>query len=80
MSTIWTAEDESQTRVCTSREAPPVELKKDAATFVPPPHEVAARAYFTYLNEGSPQGQEERHWLEAEAQLVIEQSLAPARG
>ena len=80
MSTIWTAEDESQTRVGTSREASPVELKKDAATFVPPPDEVAARAYFSYLNEGSPQGQDERHWLEAEAQLIIERSLTPPRG
>lgn len=37
--------------------------------------EVARKAYFIYLLQGSPQGQDVRHWFEAEAQLM-EQSKA----
>ncbi len=34
------------------------------------PHdEIAARAYFIYLNAGCPPGMELQHWLEAEAQM-----------
>jgi len=36
---------------------------------VPSPDEIAKMAYFSYVNEGSQSGHEERHWLEAEAQL-----------
>ncbi|MBL9152379.1 MAG: DUF2934 domain-containing protein [Verrucomicrobiales bacterium] len=31
--------------------------------------EIATRAYFIYVNEGRPSGEEMRHWLEAESQL-----------
>lgn len=31
--------------------------------------EIATRAYFIYVSEGCPPGQEMRHWLQAEAQL-----------
>jgi len=45
--------------------APPGQTPNGA----PSVEDVARRAYFTYLNEGSPQGRQERHWLEAESQL-----------
>jgi hypothetical protein len=35
----------------------------------PSPRDVAKAAYFKYLNEGSVAGRDEKHWLEAEAQL-----------
>ena len=31
--------------------------------------DVARNAYFIYLNQGSPQGRDVQHWLEAEAQI-----------
>ena len=34
------------------------------------PEAVAKKAYFSYLNGGSQPGQELKHWLEAEAQLI----------
>lgn len=52
-----------------------------AATQSPDRHapsadEVAGRAYQSYLNQGSQPGHEERHWLEAEAQLLAERRHA----
>jgi hypothetical protein len=32
--------------------------------------EVAKRAYAIYLDQGSPQGHDVQHWLEAEAQVM----------
>jgi hypothetical protein len=43
--------------------------------FTPSPDEVARRAYFTYVNQGSPQGHEVQHWLQAEAELIQERDL-----
>ncbi len=38
------------------------------------PDEVARRAYFAYVNEGSPQGRDVQHWLDAEARLLKERN------
>jgi hypothetical protein len=35
----------------------------------PSPDEVARKAYEIYLQEGSPQGRDVQHWLQAESQL-----------
>ena len=43
--------------------------------FVPPAAEVATRAYFNYVNQGSLPGRDMEHWLEAEAQLLEEHNL-----
>jgi hypothetical protein len=43
--------------------------------FAPSPDEVARKAYFIYLNEGSPQGCNVQHWLDAEAILTEERNL-----
>ena len=40
------------------------------ADFTPCPEELARKAYFTYLNEGCPEGRHVQHWLEAEAHLI----------
>ncbi len=56
------------------------ELIEGENNFVPPPDEVARRAYFSYVNQGSPQGHEVQHWLAAEAQLLAERKLTRAHG
>jgi hypothetical protein len=48
------------------------ELNQNKVALTASPDEVARRAYFNYLNEGSIPGREEKHWLEAEAQLIAE--------
>ncbi|MGC9944490.1 MAG: DUF2934 domain-containing protein [Verrucomicrobiota bacterium] len=48
--------------------------------FTPSPDEVARRAYFTYVNQGSHQGHEVQHWLQAEAELIQERSRTRSHG
>ena len=48
--------------------------------FVPSPDEVARRAYFAYVNQGSLQGHEVQHWLAAEADLIAERNLTRVHG
>ena len=48
--------------------------------FVPSPDEVARRAYFSYVNEGSPPGRDVQHWLKAEAELIAERNLTRVHG
>jgi hypothetical protein len=55
-------------------------LNKNTMDFVPSPDEVARKAYFTYVNEGSRPGRDVQHWLEAEAQLVAERNLTRVHG
>ena len=57
-----------------------VDLNQRETGFVPSPDEVARRAYFTYLNEGSPQGRDVQHWLAAEAELVAERNRTRVHG
>lgn len=45
-------------------------LKKKAP--VSSAEEVASRAYFIYVNQGSLPGNEMQHWLTAEAELIAE--------
>ena len=47
---------------------------------MPSPDEVARRAYFTYVNQGSRSGHEVQHWLEAESQLIAERNLTRVHG
>jgi hypothetical protein len=42
--------------------------------------EVERRAYFTYVNQGSLQGHEVQHWLDAEAQLLAERNRTRVHG
>jgi hypothetical protein len=48
--------------------------------FTPAPDEVARRAYFTYVNQGSKEGHEVQHWLQAEAELIAERQLTRVHG
>jgi hypothetical protein len=44
--------------------------KQTAIDFRPSRDEVARRAYSIFLDQGSPQGRDVQHWLEAEAQAM----------
>jgi hypothetical protein len=48
--------------------------------FNPSPDEVARKAYFTYVNQGSRDGHEVQHWLAAEAELIAERKLTRIHG
>jgi len=52
-----------------------VGLSQNEINFTPSPDEVARRAYFTYVNQGSQSGHEVQHWLQAEAELIQERDL-----
>ena len=62
------------------KQTPPADSKQNEDRFVPAADEVARRAYFTYENEGSPQGRDVQHWLAAEAQLIAERNLTRVHG
>jgi len=55
-------------------------LSASEIDFVPSLDEVARRAYFAYVNQGSLDGHEVRHWLQAEAELVAERNRTRAHG
>ena len=55
-------------------------LNQNEIDFTPSPDEVARKAYFSYVNQGSAPGHEVQHWLEAEAQLLAERKLTRAHG
>jgi hypothetical protein len=53
----------------------PVGVSQNEINFTPSPDEVARRAYFSYVNQGSRSGHEVQHWLKAEAELIREHDL-----
>jgi hypothetical protein len=63
-----------------ARAAAVAESDKSEINFAPSPDEVARRAYFSYVNQGSLQGHEVQHWLEAESQLIAERNLTRVHG
>jgi hypothetical protein len=58
----------------------PAALNSNEADFTPSPDEVARRAYFTYVNQGSLDGHEVQHWLKAEAELIAERNRTRIHG
>ena len=48
--------------------------------FAPSAEEVARRAYFSFVNQGSIPGQDVQHWLEAESELLAERNLTRVHG
>ena len=55
-------------------------VSQDEINFVPSPDEVARRAYFSYVNQGSSPGHEVQHWLAAEAELISERNRTRTHG
>jgi len=60
--------------------APQAAASSSESQFTPAPDEVARKAYFAYLNEGSREGHEVQHWLAAEAELIAERNLTRVHG
>jgi hypothetical protein len=56
------------------------DLNQGGADFTPSPDEVARRAYFSYVNQGSLPGHDVQHWLDAEAHLLAERNLTRVHG
>jgi len=48
--------------------------------FSPSTDELARKAYFTFVNQGSQPGHEVQHWLKAEADLIAERNLTRVHG
>ncbi len=55
-------------------------LSQNEIDFAPSPDEVARKAYFSYVNQGSRPGHEVQHWLEAEAHLLAERNRTRVHG
>ena len=64
------SQDQKQNTADTQQSAAVAALNQTKTDFKPSPDAVAQKAYFSYLNGGSQPGQEVKHWLEAEAQLL----------
>jgi Protein of unknown function (DUF2934) len=73
-------QDRNQKPASAPRPATTAGLSQDEKDFVPSPDEVARRAYFCYVNEGSPEGREVQHWLVAEAELIAERKVTRTHG
>jgi hypothetical protein len=74
------SKDQNQKPASASRPTAAVELNRNEINFAPSPDEVARRAYFSYVNQGSMPGHEVQHWLAAEAQLLAERNLTRVHG
>jgi hypothetical protein len=66
-------QDHNQKPAGPARVASAGELNQNKIDF-PPPHEVAGRAYTSYLNQGSRHGNDVEHWLNAESELLAERN------
>ena len=73
-------QNQSQKPAGASISAAVVDLNQNEIDFAPSPDEVARRAYFSYVNEGSLPGRHVQHWLAAEAELIAERKLTRVHG
>jgi hypothetical protein len=74
------SEAQNQKPASASRPTAAANINQNKIDFAPSPDEVARKAYFTYVNEGSRPGHEVQHWLEAEVQLLAERNLTRVHG
>jgi hypothetical protein len=74
------SQDQNQKPLGAPRPNTAADLSQNEIDFMPSPDEVARRAYFSYVNQGSPQGHEVQHWLKAEAELLAERKLTRVHG
>jgi hypothetical protein len=58
----------------TPQPAAPVPSSQNEINFTPSSDEIARKAYFAFVNQGSQSGHEVQHWLDAEAQLIAERN------
>ena len=74
------SQDQNPKPASVSRPTAAADLNQNKINFTPSPDEVARRAYFSYVNQGSRPGHDVQHWLEAEAQLLAERKLTRVHG
>jgi len=72
--------EKDQTTAPTTQLMVAAELNRSRNDFVPSADEVARRAYFSYVNDGSLPGRDVQHWLKAEADLLAERDLTRIHG
>jgi Protein of unknown function (DUF2934) len=71
---------QNQTPAKASKPTAAPDLTQSGLDFAPSADEVARRAYFSYVNQGSRPGHHVQHWLEAEAELLAERNLTRVHG
>ncbi|HEX4342790.1 MAG TPA: DUF2934 domain-containing protein [Verrucomicrobiae bacterium] len=73
-------QDQSQKAANGSQSSSAADLNLNESNFVPSADEVARKAYFTYVSEGSQPGNHVQHWLAAEAELIAERNRTRVHG
>jgi hypothetical protein len=74
------SQDQNQKPANATQTTATADSNKSAIDFAPSADEVARRAYFSYVNQGSPRGHDVQHWLKAEAELIAERNLTRVHG
>jgi len=72
--------DQTQPSAKAPRPTLAAKISPDEMNFTPSSDEVARKAYFTYVNQGSLDGHEVQHWLQAEADLISERNRTRTHG
>jgi hypothetical protein len=72
--------EQAQKAVTAARPDAAGQLSEGEISFSPSADEVARKAYFAYVNEGSRPGHEVQHWLRAEADLIAERKMTREHG
>jgi len=73
-------QDQNQKQAGAPRPTASADLNQKPAEWAPSPDEVARKAYFCYVNQGSQPGHEVQHWLAAEAELIAERNRTRTHG
>jgi hypothetical protein len=73
-------QNQNQTPAGQAQSTSAATLNASDIDFTPTPDEVARRAFFTYVNQGSLDGHEVQHWLAAEAELIAERKQTRVHG
>lgn len=71
---------QNQEPTSASRSTAPEDVGQRGIDFAPSADEVARRAYFNYVNQGSQPGHDVQHWLVAEAELLAERNITRVHG
>jgi hypothetical protein len=70
----------TQSAVIAPQPTSSVGMDANEINFSPSTDELARKAYFTFVNQGSQPGHEVQHWLKAEADLIAERNLTRVHG
>jgi hypothetical protein len=73
-------QEQHQNQASASRTSASMDLNRTEVDLAPSPDEVARKAYFSYVNQGSQPGHEVQHWLAAESELIAERNRTRTHG